>query len=132
MPPFKTPPPTKSPSTPNTEGLYYSTRWTNLDIEDNDPKNYGEQNHKQKYTGKEGETYLDNYQVKKSYSDFGVDRTGEKFSPLHNKNIFKITNLDLEEEEVIGGPAPKDNGFEQPYTPDFKYMNDDGTINTTD
>ena len=42
MPPFKTPPPTKSPSTPNTEGLYYSTRYTNLDIEDNEPMNTGE------------------------------------------------------------------------------------------
>lgn len=106
---------------PAIPGLRYSTMWSGLDIEDNDPINVPQDGHKQKYTGRN--TYLDIYQEARSEkSAYGI-----KGDQIQDKNIFKKTNLDLERKEELGGPinVPQQRnatGFSQPNTPTNTYM----------
>ena len=85
--------------------LISSFNKTNLDIESPEPTggpiNDKPSNYKHKYTGKPGEKYLDHFQPSASpNSGFGIK--GKNINP--RKNIFKKTNLDLENPLELGGP----------------------------
>ena len=111
------------------KGLRYSTMYSGLDIEDNDPINVPKYNHKQEYTGKLGDTYKDEkggMLARSPISNFGIND-----DEIQHNNIFKKTNLDLERTEPLGGPINTKStrhaeGFVHKYTPTNPFI-DPGT-----
>ena len=121
--PSQTPTPPNHPPQDIAHGLQFSTVYSGLDTEDNDPINVPDNKHKQKYTGRD--TYLSHFAEARSVnSSFGI-----KGDEIQERNVFKKTNLDLENPEITGGPINvppqrKATGFSQPNTPTNPYIKD--------